>query len=151
MALWIAPLVGQASEEIVDGVAAQVGAEIVLISDVDQVSADMEKRMREAGLADNEIVMMRAEALERLIEAKLIQRVVKQTELEAPVAEVDQAIAEIAEENGLTLKQLAEGVTAYGMPFEVYRQKIKEEIERGMRLMGVTALDQLKRDRLRGR
>ena len=28
---------------------------------------------------------------------------------------------------------------------------LKEEIERGMRLMGVTALDQLKRDRLRGR
>lgn len=130
MALCLPARAGHAAEDVVDGIAAQVGSEIVLISEVDQISAEMETRMREAELPDTEILMMRAEALERLIEAKLVQRVVKQTELEATDPEVDGAISQIAEENNLTMRQLTEGVTAYGLPFSVYREKIKEEIER---------------------
>lgn len=130
LGLCVAAAAGHASEQVIDGIAAQVGSEIVLISEVDQISADMESRMREAGLPGTEILMMRAEALERLIEARLIERVVKQTELEASDEEVNAAIAQIAQENNLTVKQLTEGVTAYGLPFSTYRSKIKDEIER---------------------
>ena len=119
-----------ATEQVVDGIAAQVGSDIVLISDVDQISASLEAEMRQAGLSDSEITMMRAEALERLIEGKIIDHVVKRTELSIGEAELDSAITKIAEENGLTLDQLASGVSAHGIPFATYRKQIKHEIER---------------------
>ena len=119
-----------ATEQVVDGIAAQVGSDIVLISDVDQISAPLEAEMRQAGLTDSEIAMMRAEALERLIEGKIIDHVVKRTELSIDEAELDSAITKIAEENGLTLNQLASGVSAHGIPFATYRKQIKHEIER---------------------
>ena len=119
-----------AVEEIVDAIAAQVGNEIVLVSDVDQISAELEKQMRSSGVSNNDVLMMRAEALERLIEAKLLRRVVKQTEMEATDEEIDRAITQIAKENNLTLQQLARGVTSHGISFEVYREKIKDEIDR---------------------
>lgn len=129
-ALALSATPGAATEQIIDGIAAQVGSDIVLISDVDQISAPLEAEMRQAGLTDSEITMMRAEALERLIEGKIIDRVVQRTELSISEAEVNTAIQQIAAENGLTVLQLADGVSAHGIPFEIYRKQIKHEIER---------------------
>jgi peptidyl-prolyl cis-trans isomerase SurA len=119
-----------AEEQVIDGIAAQVGSEIVLISEVDQISAQLEARMREAGLSETEITLMRAEGLERLIEAKILDRVVERTEMGATEGEIDAAIMGIAKENGLTLQQLADGVAAHGIPFPTYRKQIKHEIDR---------------------
>ena len=72
-----------AASEIVDGVAAQVGNEIVLVSDVTQYTDPVEKQIREAGAGDDDVQRMKSEVLERLIERKLVDQVVKKAELEA--------------------------------------------------------------------
>ena len=44
-------------------------------------------------------------------------------------AEIDNAIESIAQENGLSVEQLKRSVEDQGLPFEGYRQRIREEIE----------------------
>jgi peptidyl-prolyl cis-trans isomerase SurA len=125
------------AEEIVDGIAAQVGSEIVLISDVYQIAEPPERRLREQGATDKDIAMLRAEVLERMIERALIRQVVRRAELDASEAEVDSAIESIASENGLTIEQLKASVEAQGLPFEAYRERIRGEIEHAKVINGM--------------
>ena len=126
-----------AAEEIIDGIAAQVGSEIVLISDVYQIAEPPERRLREQGASDKDIAMLRAEVLERMIERALIRQVVRRAELDATEAEVDTAIENIASENGLTTAQLKASVEAQGLPFETYRERIRGEIEQAKVINGM--------------
>jgi peptidyl-prolyl cis-trans isomerase SurA len=131
-------VVGAASaQEIVDGIAAQVGSEIVLISDVYQIAEPPERRLREQGASNKDIAMLRAEILERMIERALIRQVVRRAELDATEAEVDSAIEGIATENGLTIQRLKASVEAQGLPFETYRERIRSEIEHAKVINGM--------------
>jgi peptidyl-prolyl cis-trans isomerase SurA len=119
-----------AEEILVDGIAAQVGSQLVLASEIEEIARPVIERMRAAGVPEPQILQMRKDALERLIESKLIDNVVQQLELSASKTEIDGAIESIARDTGLSLGQLAESVAGYGMTFEEYRLKIKSEIER---------------------
>jgi peptidyl-prolyl cis-trans isomerase SurA len=119
-----------AKEQIVDGLAAQVGSRIVLISEVMQLVGPQEAQLREAGAPMSEIHKLRANGLERMIEQRLIEEVVRRRELYASDEEVDRAIQGIADENGITLEQLYASVAFHGMSREEYRQQLKTDIER---------------------
>jgi len=120
----------RAAEHLYDGIAAQVGSSVVLISEVNQMAAPVEARMRQAGVPDGEIQRMRADVLDRLIETRLIEDVVHRLELEATDREVDTAIQSIAADAGITIEQLQQSVTGHGLTLEEYREKIRSEIER---------------------
>jgi len=120
----------EAVERLAEGVAAQVGNEIVLVSEVMEMSAPLEERMRRAGAPPQEIAMVRRDALERLIETRLLTSVVERLELGAEREEIDAAIEAIAADNGLTIEQLLTSVTSHGLSVEEYRDKIRGEIER---------------------
>jgi peptidyl-prolyl cis-trans isomerase SurA len=127
------------SAQLVDGIAAQVGSDIVLVSDVRNLVGPMEARFKGAGASGAELAAVRADGLERLIERALIRQVVRQSELEATEIEVDAAIAAIAEENDLSMEQLIATVEAEGLPYEVYRERIRGEIEQSKVLQGMVA------------
>ena len=120
-----------AAEQLVEGIAAQVGAEIVLASEVLEMSGPIEERMRAAGAPEQEIQTLRRDALERLIESKLLTAVVDRLELNADREEIDAAVEAIAGENGLTIEQLLKSITSHGLTIDEYRDKIRGEIERG--------------------
>ena len=115
---------------MIEGIAAQVGNEIILSSEVYELSAPIEERMREAGLPSSEIARVRSEALDRLIEGHLLSSVVDRLELGADREEVDNAINGIAEENRISLEQLLASIESHGLSIEEYREKIRKEIER---------------------
>lgn len=123
--------------EVIDGVAAQVGNEIVLVSEVTQYTEPVERQIREAGAGDDDVMRMKTEVLERLIERKLIDQVVKKAELEATDAEVDQTIEAIAKENNISVERLQQTVEAGGMPMAVYREKIRGEIQHAKVMNGM--------------
>jgi peptidyl-prolyl cis-trans isomerase SurA len=123
--------------DVVDGVAAQVGNEIVLVSEISQYTDPVEKQLREAGAGDRDVMQMKAEVLERLIERKLIDQIVKKAELEATEAEIDQTIAAIAKENNISVERLQQSVEASGMPLAVYREKIRGEIQHAKVMNGM--------------
>jgi peptidyl-prolyl cis-trans isomerase SurA len=120
----------RAAERLVEGIAAQVGNEIVLASEVMELAGPVEERMRQAGAPASEIVMVRKDALERLIENRLLSSVVERLELSADREEVDAAIAAIAEDNELTIEQLLTSIASHGLSVEEYRSKIRGELER---------------------
>jgi peptidyl-prolyl cis-trans isomerase SurA len=116
-------------EMLVDGIAAQVGEDVVLFSEVIGMVAEREKQLRAAGFGDEQIAMLRAQGLERMIEDKLIRSEVKRIEAYASDEEVDGAIAMLARDNGITPEELEKSVRARNMDFEDYREQIKEKIE----------------------
>jgi peptidyl-prolyl cis-trans isomerase SurA len=119
----------RADEIITDGIAAQVGNDIVLISEVLDRVADLEKRLRDGGAPPQEIAKLRAAGLEKLIESRLIDQIVERGELYATDDEINQALDTIAVENGLTREQLKQSVESQGLPFDEYRDEIKSSIE----------------------
>ncbi len=119
-----------ADEVLVDGIAAQVGADIVLVSEVLRIVEPGERQMRKQGLPDNQIAKLRAEGLETMIEWRLIEKMVRDADLYASDAEVDGTIEAIANENGLSMDQLRRSVVTQDMSYEDYRQQIKRELER---------------------
>jgi hypothetical protein len=53
---------------VVDGIAAQVGSDTVLVSEVRDPRRPVEEKMRAAGAAESDLAALRADALERLID-----------------------------------------------------------------------------------
>lgn len=114
--------------ELVDGIAAQVGSEVVLVSEVDEMVKPIESRARAQGATDADIEALRSEALDRLIERHTISQAAKRAELDASDGEIDDAIASIAEENGITVEQVKKNVAQGGLSWDAYRAKIRGEI-----------------------
>ncbi len=122
---------------LLEGIAAQVGSDIVLVSEVRDLAAPMIARAKVAGATDEDLRMIEAQALERLIEKALLRIVVKRAELQASDEEIDGTIAEIASDNGITPVQLRASVEAQGLPYSAYRDRIKGEIEHSKVVNGV--------------
>ena len=125
------------ARDLIDAVAAQVGGDVVLLSEVIELSAPIEKRMRDGGARDGDVLVMRSDVLDRLIEQKLVKDVVRRLELNASDEEVDAAIRSIAQDTGITTRQLLRSVTSHGLSLPEYRDKIREEIERSKVIGGM--------------
>ena len=119
-----------AAADFVDGIAAQVGSDIVLASEVERFAMPMEVQMRDAGAGADEVARMRAEILERMIERRLLDQAIRRTEIDASEAEVDTGVAAIAKENGISVDKLRATVLAGGLTYEEYRDQIRGEIRR---------------------
>jgi len=129
-AVFLLAIGARATEQLVDGIAAQVGTRIVLVSEVLKAVQGPEAAMRKAGATEQDVAKLRAEALEHLIEARLVESVVARLEVTAKEEEIDNTIKQIAEMNGLTLEQLYASVVFHGMSREDYRKQIKQDLER---------------------
>ena len=86
--------------------------------------------MRSQGASEADIASVRSGALEAVIERRLIERVVRDTKLQATDAEVDATIEAIARENNLSMARLQRSVTSQNMDWEKYRGEIQRELER---------------------
>jgi peptidyl-prolyl cis-trans isomerase SurA len=120
----------RADELVVDGIAAQVGTDVVLLSEVMELVAPVEAEARSQGVPEAELAKLRADALEQLIERRLLAKVVKDASLQVSEAEVDGAIEGIARDNGLTLDQLRASLASHGVGWSEYRARIRSEVER---------------------
>ena len=127
--LLLAPA-ARAEEVLADGIAAQVGSELVLVSEVAELVGPAEATARQQGATDADIAKLRADGLEQLIERKLIAKVVQDANLQASDADVDKAIEAIAQDNGLSLDQLRASLESHGLGWNDYRARIKAEVER---------------------
>jgi peptidyl-prolyl cis-trans isomerase SurA len=124
------PARGADDSALVDGIAAQVDGRIVLVSEVMRAVRPQEREMRRAGAPEAEIAKLRAAGLERLIESRLIEKIVDETNLHVKDEEVKQAIEGIAKDNGLSLEQLYASVVFHEMSAEEYQAQIKRDLER---------------------
>lgn len=123
--------------EVIDGIAAQVGTEVVLVSEVDRLSKPIEEKVRAKGGTDRDIRYVRSDILDKLIERKLILLVAKRAEVETSDFEIDDTVNSIARENHMDVDTLRKNVEQEGLTWEAYRQRIGEEIIQQKVLNGV--------------
>ena len=126
-----------ADTALIDGIAAQVDGRIVLVSEVMRSVRPQEEAMRRAGAPEQEIAKLRADGLERLIESRLVEKVVEDSNSKASDDEIARTIEEIAKENGLTVEQLYASVVFHGLTVEEYRAQIKRDFERRNLVQGM--------------
>jgi peptidyl-prolyl cis-trans isomerase SurA len=122
---------------LVDGIAAQVDNKIVLVSEVLRMVRPQEEAMRRAGAPEEEIAKLRADGLERLIESRLIERIVEESNAKASDEEITRTIEGIAKENGLSVEQLYASVVFHGLTVDEYRAQIKRDFERRNLIQGM--------------
>ena len=123
---------GQASAERLDGVAAIVGDEVILISELELASGRILERLeQERGSLSSEVVnQVRKEALEGLINDKLIAAVAERLNIVATDEEIDAAIEGIGQDEGVTADQIYQAAANQGLARERYRKELGSQITR---------------------
>ena len=128
MLLCAAPL----RAEVVEGVAAIVGDDVILISELNRSSRRVIQSIeqREGRLPREALLRIRKDALESLIDERLIREVATRLNMVAEPEEIDQAIAGIAAEEGVSVEDIYSSATSAGLDRERYRQELGGQITR---------------------
>ncbi len=118
--------------ERVDGVAAVVGDDVILISELDRASNPLIERIarERGGLGPDQVNQLRREALQSLINDRLIAAIAGRNNMAATEEEIDTAIAGIAQEEGVTPDQIYHAAAEQGLGRETYRKELGTQITR---------------------
>ncbi|MGY6553539.1 MAG: peptidylprolyl isomerase [Wenzhouxiangella sp.] len=118
---------GQALRQDLDRIVALVEEDVILQSELDSAieSILMQVQGRE-NLPPRRII--EEQVLERLIMTRLEVIRAEETGIRASDAAVDEALQQVARQNGLSLTQLRTAVEADGFDFQEFRRQIREEI-----------------------
>ncbi len=76
------------------------------------------------GVSDREIAAHRTDAADRLIADRLVKQEIKRRSITVGDTELDRAIENVAEQNGITVDKLKEEITAQGVSWETYRNEV---------------------------
>lgn len=117
-----------AAPQVVDKVAAVVNNGVVLESDVDGLMQSVKLNANQAGqqLPDNST--LRHQILERLITDQIILQMGQKMGVNITDQQLDQAIANIAKQNNMTLDQMRSRLAYDGINYTTYRNQIRKEM-----------------------
>ncbi len=121
--------------EVISGIAAVVNDEIITTFDVDKETVLLVREAEKKGpMTDAVKGQLRATALKRLIDKKLIDQKIKELDIKISEEEVRQSIEDVKKQNNLTQEALVAALAGQGLSFDQYKAQIKEQLER-VRLM----------------
>jgi len=145
-------LLTPAQAEVVSKIAAVVNNEIITTHQLDLKLAEaLASRAQGQIIPQEQMAELRRQFLDQLIEEELVQQKIKALNLTASEDEIEAAINDIQRQNQLTREQLIDALKSQGLPFERYREKMREQILR-FKLIGrevqskVDVIDQDVRD-----
>jgi peptidyl-prolyl cis-trans isomerase SurA len=126
-------LSGRADARLVEKVAAVVGDNIILASEVEEKAAPMladTSRIGDPAKRSARATALRREVLDRLIDDELILQQATDLKLSVTNEQVDQSIEEIKKQNSLDDDQLKEALRGQGMSMAGYRADLKRQLLR---------------------
>lgn len=125
--LCAAPAAAQQLQPI-DGIVAVVDEDVILRSELDQAMANVLSQYagREAQLPPRDV--LKKQVLDRLVLVRLQVARAEATGVQATDADVDRAVAAIAEQNGVPTDQLAAQLAADGQSFAAFRASVRDEL-----------------------
>lgn len=118
--------------QIVDGIIATVGSEIVLQSELEE----LKHQLRMPGLAEAmygkklDKVPSDAEILDMLIEDKLIEETVREMGVEIAETEVESTITQIASKNHVNKQELINMLKQEGVDYNKYKDNIRSRLKK---------------------
>lgn len=127
---WTANALAQKPRPIVvlDRIVAVVNDEVITRNNLDERVNLALSQLRRQGTPPPPREVLEKQILDRMISDRVQLQFAKETGLRVDDAELDRAIARIAEENKLTLPQLRMALDKDGVPFPKFREDIRNEI-----------------------
>jgi peptidyl-prolyl cis-trans isomerase SurA len=134
-ALLASPFVGSAKElstkgVLLDRIVAVVNEGVVLQSELDMQTREIEERLRTQKVALPPDAVLRQQVLDRLVLEEIQQQHADRAGIKVTDEQVNSAMSDIAKRENLTLEQLPEKLAADGIDYAQYRSELKREIAR---------------------
>ncbi|EBV6051399.1 peptidylprolyl isomerase SurA [Salmonella enterica] len=117
-----------AAPQVVDKVAAIVNNGVVLESDVDGLMQSVKLNAGQAGQQLPDDATLRHQILERLIMDQIILQMGQKMGVKITDEQLDQAIANIAKQNNMTMDQMRSRLAYDGLNYSTYRNQIRKEM-----------------------
>nr|HCL4807776.1 peptidylprolyl isomerase SurA [Salmonella enterica] len=117
-----------AAPQVVDKVAAVVNNGVVLESDVDGLMQSVKLNAGQAGQQLPDDATLRHQILERLIMDQIILQMGQKMVVKITDEQLDQAIANIAKQNNMTMDQMRSRLAYDGLNYSTYRNQIRKEM-----------------------
>ncbi|NCH47080.1 peptidylprolyl isomerase SurA [Cronobacter malonaticus] len=117
-----------AAPQVVDKVAAVVNNGVVLESDVDGLMQSVKLNANQAGQQLPDDSTLRNQILERLIMDQIMLQMGQKMGIKISDDQLDQAIANIAKQNNMTLDQMRSRLAYDGLNYNTYRAQIRKEM-----------------------
>lgn len=117
-----------AAPQVVDKVAAVVNNGVVLESDVDGLMQSVKLNAGQAGQQLPDDATLRHQILERLIMDQIILQMGQKMGVKITDEQLDQAIANIAKQNIMTMDQMRSRLAYDGLNYSTYRNQIRKEM-----------------------
>lgn len=117
-----------AAPQVVDKVAAVVNNGVVLESDVDGLMQSVKLNAGQAGHQLPDDATLRHQILERLIMDQIILQMGQKMGVKITDEQLDQAIANIAKQNNMTMDQMRSRLAYDGLNYSTYRNQIRKEM-----------------------
>lgn len=117
-----------AAPQVVDKVAAVVNNGVVLESDVDGLMQSVKLNAGKAGQQLPDDATLRHQILERLIMDQIVLQMGQKMGVKITDDQLDQAIANIAKQNNMTMDQMRSRLAYDGINYNTYRNQIRKEM-----------------------
>ena len=123
-----AQAIGGPSAKTLDSIVALVDEDIILRSELDLAVTGIVERIKASGESMPPMNLLEGQVLERLIIRELQVQRALQTGIRISDADVDQALLNLAQQNGITLQQMRQVIEQDGEDFAEFRRNIGEEL-----------------------
>jgi peptidyl-prolyl cis-trans isomerase SurA len=118
---------GQAAQ-LVDRIVAVVNKDVITLSELNAAVGTVERQLRRQGTPAPPRAVLERQMLERLIVDKAQLQRARDTGIRIDELQLDRAVQRIAENNKLTLADFRRALERDGVPFDAWRQDLREQI-----------------------
>src|SRR5688572_8376912 len=114
--------------QLVDRIVAVVNKEVITLSELSSAVGTAERQLRRQGTPSPPRPVLERQMLERLILDKAQLQKARDTGIRIDELQLDRAVQRIAENNKLTLAEFRRALERDGVPFDAWRQDLREQI-----------------------
>ncbi|WP_315649992.1 peptidylprolyl isomerase [Roseateles aquae] len=111
-----------------DHIAVVVNQDVVAASEIAQRTDRLREEAKRRGEALPDVEALRKQALEALIEDRVIVTYARETGTKVDEPELDRVVANVAAQNKFTMEQLRERLKADGMDFRQFRDNLRDQL-----------------------
>ncbi len=112
----------------VERIVAIVNKEVITASELNDAVAAAERQLRRRGTPPPERAVLERQMLERLILDKAQTQLARDSGIRVDELQLDRAVQRIAESNKLSLADFRAALERDGLPFDLFRQDVREQI-----------------------
>ncbi len=113
---------------LLDRIAAVVNDGVVLESEVDSETALVSERLKEQKLELPPENVLRRQVLDRLIIQQIEMQQAAHAGIKVSDEQLNDALQDVAQRNGLTLAQLPDALAAQGVDYATYRESVRKQL-----------------------